>query len=80
MQTSSTMLMTLFGFAGFTTYAASQAKSSSAHLPAAQLPKPAMEKSEPQKPHSSLPDWVVMSGDMGLMFYRAVCSPRATRH
>ena len=78
MQTSSTMLMALFGFAGFTTYAAST-KSDSLHSTAAQLPKPAMEKSEPQK-QSSLPDWVVMSGDMGLMFYRAVCSPRATRH
>ena len=78
MQTSSTMLMALFGFAGFTTYAASRTKSGPLHVPPAQLPKPVVKNVEPQ--HSSLPDWVVMSGDMGFMFYRAVCCPRATRH
>ena len=48
--------------------------------PSIQLPKLAMKKIELPKQDPSLPDWVLMSGDMGLKFYRAVCCPAATRH
>ena len=84
MQTSSTMLLALFGLAGFTTYAASQTQSRSpacngSSSPSIRLPKLAMKKIELQKQDPSLPDWVAMSGDMGLKFYRAVCCPEAGR-
>jgi hypothetical protein len=80
MQNSSTMLLALFGLAGFTTYAASQTQSRSYSCngmssPSSQLPKLTMKKIELQKQNPSLPDWVVMSGDMGLKFYRATCCP-----
>ncbi len=77
MQNSSTMLLALFGLTGFTTYTASQTHKGSSSS-SIRLPKLAMKKIELQKQDPSLPDWVVLSGDMGLKFYRAVCCP--TRH
>ncbi len=83
MQNSSTTLLALFGFAGFTTYAASHTQSRFYPLngssPSIRLPNLAMKKIELQKQDPSLPDWAVMSGEMGLKFYRAVCCPDA-RH
>ncbi len=77
MQNSSTMLLALFGLAGFTTYTASRTHSGSQSI---RLPKLAMTKFELKKQDPSLPDWVLMTGDMGLKFYRAVCRPEATKH
>ena len=84
MQNSSTTLLALFGLAGFTTYAVSQTRSGSLQCngsssPSIRLPKLAVKKIELQKQDPSLPDWVVMAGDMGLKFYRAVCCPEAGR-
>ncbi len=80
MQNSSTMLLALFGLAGYSTYSAAQTPSGSVQCngsssPSTRLPTLAMNKIELQKQDSSLPDWVVMSGDMGLMIYRTVCRP-----
>ena len=78
MQNSSTMLLALFGFAGYSTYAASQTQSGSLQCngsPSTRLPKLAMKKIELQKQNSSLPDWVTMGGDTCLMIYRTVCRP-----
>ena len=82
MQTSSTMLLALFGLAGYSTY--TSAHTQSRFYPfigpsSIRLPKLAMKKIELQKQDPSLPDWVVMGGDMGLAIYRAVCCPEAGR-
>lgn len=83
MQNSSTTLLALFGLAGFTTYSTSQTRSGSLNSNGSslsiRLPKLAMKKIELPKQDPSLPDWVLLSGDMGLKFYRTVCRPE-TRH
>ena len=68
MQNSSTMLLALFGLAGYSTYAAKQTQSSSLQCngsssPSIRLPRLAMQKVELQKQDPSLPDWVTMGGD-----------------
>ncbi len=84
MQTSSTMLLALFGLVGYSTY--TTVKTQDRFYPlngsspsSIRLPKLAMKKIELQKQDPSLPDWVVMGGDIGLKFYRAVCCPDAGR-
>ena len=83
MQNSSTTLLALLELAGFTTYAASHSQDRFYPLngssPSIRLPMLAVKKVELQKQDASLPDWVAMSGDMGLKFYRAVCCPEAGR-
>ena len=83
MQNSTTTLLALFGLAGFSTYSASQTQSRFYPLNGSsslRLPKLAMKTFDLPKEDPSLPDWVTMSGDMGLKFYRAVCRPEGTRH
>ncbi len=84
MQNSATMLLSLFGLAGFSANAAAQTQSRShssngSSAPSIRLLKLEMKKFELPKQDPSLPDWVVMYGDMGLKFYRAACRPEAKR-
>jgi hypothetical protein len=81
MLNSATMMLSLFGLAPS---AALQTRGHSYSineplLPTVRLPKIEMKKDELLKKDPSLPDWVVMSGDMGLMLYRVACCPQAGR-
>jgi hypothetical protein len=77
MQNSATLLLSLFGFApnaALQTHAGSYSTNGPS-FPSIRLPNLEMKKIELEKQDPSLPDWVVMTGDLGLKFWRAACCP-----
>jgi hypothetical protein len=74
------MLLSLFGLAGFPAHGAVRTHSRShsfngSSMQSIRFPKVEMKKVELKKQDQSLPDWVLMYGDLGLKFYRAACRP-----